>query len=82
MVIGRAVIVDRGTGAQLVRVLNVVAGVGLVAPIAGLGGADTATPTALLVTAGAALSTVGLLVPARPALRPAWVGESPPPRYA
>ncbi|MEJ3748151.1 multidrug effflux MFS transporter [Actinomycetes bacterium KLBMP 9797] len=35
MVIGRAVIVDLATGARLVRVLNVVAGVGGVAPIAG-----------------------------------------------
>jgi DHA1 family bicyclomycin/chloramphenicol resistance-like MFS transporter len=35
MVIGRAVIVDLATGAQLVRVLNLVAGVGGVAPIAG-----------------------------------------------
>ncbi len=40
MVIGRAIIVDLATGAQLVRVLNVVAGVGGVAPIVGplLGG--------------------------------------------
>ena len=35
MVIGRAIIVDLATGARLVRVLNVVAGVGGVAPIAG-----------------------------------------------
>src|SRR5690349_21226354 len=35
MVIGRAVIVDLATGARLVRVLNVIAGVGGVAPIAG-----------------------------------------------
>jgi DHA1 family bicyclomycin/chloramphenicol resistance-like MFS transporter len=35
MVIGRAVIVDLATGAQLVRVLNVIAGVGGVAPIVG-----------------------------------------------
>ncbi|MGW7682887.1 multidrug effflux MFS transporter [Kribbella sp. NPDC054772] len=40
MVIGRAVIVDVATGAQLVRVLNVIAGVGGLAPIVGplLGG--------------------------------------------
>ncbi|MFB9356643.1 multidrug effflux MFS transporter [Actinoplanes nipponensis] len=35
MVIGRAIIVDLATGARLVRVLNVVAGVGGVAPIVG-----------------------------------------------
>jgi multidrug resistance protein len=35
MVIGRAIIVDLATGDRLVRVLNVIAGVGGVAPIAG-----------------------------------------------
>ena len=35
MVIGRAVIIDLATGAQLVRVLNVIAGVGGIAPIIG-----------------------------------------------
>jgi DHA1 family bicyclomycin/chloramphenicol resistance-like MFS transporter len=35
MVIGRAVIVDLAVGARLVRVLNVIAGVGGIAPIAG-----------------------------------------------
>jgi DHA1 family bicyclomycin/chloramphenicol resistance-like MFS transporter len=35
MVIGRAVVVDLARGAQLVRVLNVIAGVGGIAPIAG-----------------------------------------------
>jgi MFS transporter, DHA1 family, multidrug resistance protein len=35
MVIGRAVIVDLATGAQLVRVLNVIAGIGGIAPIIG-----------------------------------------------
>jgi MFS transporter, DHA1 family, multidrug resistance protein len=35
MVIGRAVIVDLATGARLVRVLNVIAGVGGVARIVG-----------------------------------------------
>ncbi len=35
MVIGRAVIIDLATGARLVRVLNVVAGVGGIAPIVG-----------------------------------------------
>jgi DHA1 family bicyclomycin/chloramphenicol resistance-like MFS transporter len=40
MVIGRAVVVDLAKGAQLVRVLNIVAGVGGIAPIVGplLGG--------------------------------------------
>ena len=40
---------------------------GTLAPIAGLGGEDTAVPMALLMIAGAALSMVGLLVPAHPA---------------
>jgi MFS transporter, DHA1 family, multidrug resistance protein len=35
MVIGRAVIVDLATGAQLVRVLNLISGVGGIAPIVG-----------------------------------------------
>jgi DHA1 family bicyclomycin/chloramphenicol resistance-like MFS transporter len=35
MVIGRAVIVDLATGARLIRVLNVIAGVGGIAPIVG-----------------------------------------------
>ncbi|HET9871464.1 MAG TPA: multidrug effflux MFS transporter [Propionibacteriaceae bacterium] len=35
MVIGRAVIVDLATGTQLIRVLNVIAGVGGIAPIVG-----------------------------------------------
>src|SRR3982751_6781483 len=35
MVIGRAVIVDLATGARLVRMLNVIAGVGGIAPIVG-----------------------------------------------
>src|SRR4051812_48399956 len=35
MVIGRAVIVDLATGAQLVRVLNLIAGVGGIAPVVG-----------------------------------------------
>jgi DHA1 family bicyclomycin/chloramphenicol resistance-like MFS transporter len=35
MVIGRAIIVDLATGARLVRVLNVIAGVGGIAPIVG-----------------------------------------------
>lgn len=40
---------------------------GVIAPIAGLGGEDTAVPMALLMVAGAAVSMVGLLVVARPA---------------
>jgi DHA1 family bicyclomycin/chloramphenicol resistance-like MFS transporter len=35
MVIGRAVVVDLATGARLIRVLNVIAGVGGIAPIVG-----------------------------------------------
>ena len=35
MVVGRAIIVDLATGAQLIRVLNVIAGVGGIAPIVG-----------------------------------------------
>jgi DHA1 family bicyclomycin/chloramphenicol resistance-like MFS transporter len=44
---------------------------GLVAPIAGLGGEDTAVPMALLMIGGALLSLFGLLVLARPHIRPA-----------
>jgi DHA1 family bicyclomycin/chloramphenicol resistance-like MFS transporter len=40
---------------------------GIVAPIAGLGGDDTAVPMALLMIACVALSMLGLLVLARPA---------------
>lgn len=39
---------------------------GIVAPIAGLGGEDTAVPMALLMIGGALLSLVGLLLLARP----------------
>ena len=39
---------------------------GIVAPIAGLGGSDTAVPMAALMIAGALLSLFGLLVLARP----------------
>jgi len=38
----------------------------IVAPIAGLGGSDTAVPMALLMIGGALLSLFGLLVLARP----------------
>jgi len=68
MVIGRAVIVDLATGAQLVRVLNVIAGVGGIAPIAGLGGEHTAIPMATLMIAGAAVSMIGLVL-AKPAAK-------------
>lgn len=48
---------------------------GIVAPIAGLGGSDTAVPMAALMIAGALLSLFGLLILARPnASRP---GTSP-----
>ncbi|MER7334053.1 MULTISPECIES: hypothetical protein [unclassified Micromonospora] len=38
-----------------------------IAPVAGLGGEDTAVPMALLMIACVALSMIGLLVLARPA---------------
>jgi DHA1 family bicyclomycin/chloramphenicol resistance-like MFS transporter len=43
---------------------------GVVAPIAGLGGSDTAVPMALLMIGGALLSLFGLLVLARPQTLP------------
>jgi MFS transporter, DHA1 family, multidrug resistance protein len=43
---------------------------GVTAPIAGLGGEDTAVPMALLMIAGAVLSLYGLLVLARTARAP------------
>jgi DHA1 family bicyclomycin/chloramphenicol resistance-like MFS transporter len=43
---------------------------GVTAPIAGLGGEDTAVPMALLMIAGAVLSLSGLLVLARTARAP------------
>ena len=43
---------------------------GVVAPIAGLGGTDTAVPMAALMIGGALLSLFGLLVLARPDARP------------
>jgi DHA1 family bicyclomycin/chloramphenicol resistance-like MFS transporter len=57
-----------GTGSAVLGFVQWVAA-GTVAPIAGLGGQDTAVPMALLVVAGAAASMVGLLVLARPASR-------------
>ena len=55
-----------GTGSAVLGFVQWVAA-GTVAPIAGLGGQDTAVPMALLMIAGAAASMVGLLVLARPA---------------
>ncbi|HEY5979185.1 MAG TPA: multidrug effflux MFS transporter [Microlunatus sp.] len=57
-----------GTGSALLGFVQWVAA-GTIAPIAGLGGEDTAVPMALLMIAGAAVSMIGLLVLARP--RPA-----------
>jgi len=57
-----------GTGSALLGFVQWVAA-GTVAPIAGLGGQDSAVPMAVLMTAGAAASMVGLLVLARPASR-------------
>ncbi|MBL7255850.1 multidrug effflux MFS transporter [Paractinoplanes lichenicola] len=54
-----------GTGSALLGFVQWVAA-GIIAPIAGLGGEYTAVPMALLMTAGAALSMIGLLVLARP----------------
>ena len=54
-----------GTGSALLGFVQWVAA-GTIAPIAGLGGEDTAVPMALLMIAGAAVSMVGLLVLARP----------------
>jgi DHA1 family bicyclomycin/chloramphenicol resistance-like MFS transporter len=55
-----------GTGSAVLGFVQWVAA-GAIAPIAGLGGEDTAVPMALLMIAGAAASMVGLLVLARPA---------------
>jgi len=57
-----------GTGSAILGFVQWVAA-GTIAPIAGLGGEHTAVPMALLVTAGAVLSMIGLLVLARPATR-------------
>jgi DHA1 family bicyclomycin/chloramphenicol resistance-like MFS transporter len=54
-----------GTGSALLGFVQWVAA-GAIAPIAGLGGEDTAVPMALLMIAGAAVSMIGLLVLARP----------------
>ena len=54
-----------GTGSALLGFVQWVAA-GTIAPIAGLGGEDTAVPMALLMILGATASMVGLLVLARP----------------
>ncbi len=54
-----------GTGSALLGFVTWVAA-GVIAPIAGLGGEDTAVPMALLMIACALLSMIGLLVLARP----------------
>jgi DHA1 family bicyclomycin/chloramphenicol resistance-like MFS transporter len=54
-----------GTGSAVLGFVQWVAA-GTIAPIAGLGGEQTAVPMALLVIAGAAASMIGLLVLARP----------------
>ena len=53
-----------GTGSAVLGFVQWVAA-GAIAPIAGLGGEDTAVPMALLMVAGAVASMVGLLVIAR-----------------
>jgi DHA1 family bicyclomycin/chloramphenicol resistance-like MFS transporter len=55
-----------GTGSAVLGFVQWIAA-GIVAPIAGLGGDDTAVPMALLMIACVALSMLGLLVLARPA---------------
>jgi DHA1 family bicyclomycin/chloramphenicol resistance-like MFS transporter len=54
-----------GTGSAVLGFVQWIAA-GIVAPIAGLGGDDTAVPMALLMIACVALSLLGLLVLARP----------------
>jgi MFS transporter, DHA1 family, multidrug resistance protein len=67
-----------GTGSALLGFVQWVAA-GTVAPIAGLGGQDTAVPMAVLMIAGAAASMLGLLVLARPASRRPQVPAAPIP---
>ncbi len=55
-----------GTGSAVLGFVQWIAA-GIIAPIAGLGGEDTAVPMALLMIACVALSMVGLLLFARPA---------------
>ncbi|GAB7189889.1 multidrug effflux MFS transporter [Kineococcus sp. NUM-3379] len=54
-----------GTGSAVLGMLQW-GTAGIAAPIAGLGGTDTAVPMALMMTLGAVASIVGLLVIARP----------------
>jgi MFS transporter, DHA1 family, multidrug resistance protein len=54
-----------GTGSAILGFVQWVVA-GIAAPIAGLGGEDTAVPMALLMITGAVLSMIGLLVVARP----------------
>ena len=54
-----------GTGSAVLGFVQWIAA-GAIAPIAGLGGEHTAVPMAVLMTAGAAVSMIGLLVVARP----------------
>jgi DHA1 family bicyclomycin/chloramphenicol resistance-like MFS transporter len=65
-----------GTGSALLGFVQWLAA-GTIAPVAGLGGDDTAVPMALLMITGAALSMVGLLVLARPASPVRAAGRSP-----
>ena len=57
-----------GTGSALLGFVQWVAA-GTIAPLAGLGGEDTAVPMAVIMVVGAAASMLGLLVLARPAVR-------------
>jgi DHA1 family bicyclomycin/chloramphenicol resistance-like MFS transporter len=61
-----------GTGSAVLGFVQWVAA-GVIAPIAGLGGEQTAVPMATIMIAGTAASMIGLLVIARP--RPAWPAE-------
>ena len=57
-----------GTGSAILGFVQWVAA-GTIAPLAGLGGDDTAVPMAMLMVAGAGISMIGLLVVARPDVR-------------
>ncbi|MCO1580573.1 multidrug effflux MFS transporter [Crossiella sp. SN42] len=58
-----------GTGSAILGFVQWIAA-GVIAPIAGLGGEHTAVPMALLMITCVALSMVGLLILARPAVAP------------
>jgi DHA1 family bicyclomycin/chloramphenicol resistance-like MFS transporter len=62
-----------GTGSAVLGFVQWVAA-GVIAPIAGLGGEQTAVPMATIMIAGTAASMIGLLVIARP--RPALPAEA------